>query len=84
VNFGDEDEPEYVGTIATDNPQEFLHKVRFGQPGINPAMPAAVDLGWSVQDVVDVLAYAQTLPTGEEPTLLPDTGYGPPARTYSP
>lgn len=84
VNFGDEDEPEYVGTIAIDNPQEFLHKARFGQPGTDPAMPATVDLGWSVQDVVDVLAYAQTLPSGEEPTLLPQTGYGPPTRTYSP
>jgi thiosulfate dehydrogenase len=82
LNFGDEDEPAYVGTIAVDNPQEFVHKVRSGQPGSDPAMPAAIDLGWSAQDTVDVLAYAQALPTGEEPTLLPETGYGPPARTY--
>lgn len=38
-------------------------------------MPSTVDLGWSVQDAVDVLAYAQTLPTGEEvPDVLPVTG----------
>ena len=61
VNFGDEDEPEYVGTIAADNPWEFIHKVRLGQPGT--PMPAAVDSGWSLQDVVDVLTFAQTLPT---------------------
>jgi mono/diheme cytochrome c family protein len=84
VNFGDDDEPEYVGTIAVGNPQEFVHKARFGQPGSNPAMPATIDLDWSVQDAVDVLAYAQTLPTGEEPALLPEAGYGPPAGTFPP
>jgi thiosulfate dehydrogenase len=61
INFGSEVEPEYVGTLAVDNPWEFLHKVRFGQPGTE-AMPSAIGLGWSVQDVVDVLGYAQTLP----------------------
>jgi mono/diheme cytochrome c family protein/ribosomal protein L37AE/L43A len=61
INFGDEEEPEYVGNIALDNPWEFIHKVRAGQPGT--AMPSAIDSGWSLQDVVDVLAYSQTLPT---------------------
>jgi thiosulfate dehydrogenase len=60
LNFGSEDKPEYVGTIAQDNPWEFTHKVRNGQPG--EAMPAAIDGGWAMQDVMDVLAYAQTLP----------------------
>jgi len=50
-----------VGTLAADNPWEFLHKVRFGQPGTT--MPSATELGWSLQDVADVLAHAQTLPT---------------------
>ena len=61
LNFGSEDEPEYVGTVAADNPWEFIHKVRAGQPGTQ--MPAVVDLGWSLQDLVNLLAYAQTLPT---------------------
>lgn len=61
INFGDEEEPEYVGTIAADNPWEFIHKVRAGQPGTG--MPSAIDSGWSLQDVVDVLSHAQTLPT---------------------
>ncbi len=60
-NFGDEDEPEYVGTIAVDNPWEFIHKVRGGQPGT--AMPAALENNWSLQDVIDLLAFAQSLPT---------------------
>lgn len=60
INFGSPTDPEYVGTVANDNPWEFLHKVRFGQPGTQ--MPSAIDNGWSIQDVVDVLGYAQTLP----------------------
>jgi thiosulfate dehydrogenase len=60
LNFGDASEPEYVGTIAADNPWEFFHKVRFGQPGT--AMPVGIDLGWTLEDVANLLAYAQTLP----------------------
>lgn len=67
INFHDADDPEYVGTIATDNPWEFIHKVRSGQPGSNPPMPSAIDSGWSMQEVVDVLTYAQTLPTEPPP-----------------
>ena len=66
LNFGDEDEPEYVGTIAVDNPQEFLHKVRFGQPGSRPTMPAVYDLGWPIQDVLNVMAYSQGLPANAD------------------
>jgi thiosulfate dehydrogenase len=62
LNFGTEKDPEYVGTIARANPQEFLHKIWVGQPGSNPAMPAVMVMGWNIKQVVDVLAYAQTLP----------------------
>ncbi|MBI2864724.1 MAG: c-type cytochrome [Chloroflexi bacterium] len=71
LNFGTEQEPEYVGTVAADNPQEFLHKVRNGQPG--QAMPSGAELGWTVQDEVNVLAFAQTLPA-KAATTLPKTG----------
>jgi thiosulfate dehydrogenase len=59
INFGDEKEPEYLGTVAAGNPWETLHKIRFGQPGQN--MPAMIAFPLEMQ--VDVLAYAQTLPT---------------------
>ncbi|MEX2647498.1 MAG: c-type cytochrome [Alphaproteobacteria bacterium] len=59
MNFGDEAEPEFVGTVAADNPWEALHKIRFGQPGVG--MVALNVL--SIHDLVDILAYAQTLPT---------------------
>lgn len=63
LNFGSDAEPEYVGTLAADNPWEFFHKVRVGQPGSSPEMPSAIDNGWSLEDVLDLLTYAQTLPT---------------------
>lgn len=58
LNFGTKEQPEYVGTIAQENPWEMLHKIRNGQP--NAAMPAWA--GLSVKDQVDVLTYTQTLP----------------------
>lgn len=61
LNFGSDEEPEYVATIALDNPWEFIHKVRAGQPGT--AMPASLDSGWDEQDLLDLLAFAQSLPT---------------------
>jgi thiosulfate dehydrogenase len=61
INFGDDDEPTYVATVALDNPWEFLHKVRAGQPGT--AMPASLDTDWSTDDLLDLLAFSQTLPT---------------------
>jgi thiosulfate dehydrogenase len=63
LNFGDDDDPEFVATIAQDNPWEFFHKVRYGQPGSNPPMPASEAAGWSLEDVRDIAAYSQTLAT---------------------
>jgi thiosulfate dehydrogenase len=60
MNFGNEEEPEYVGTVAGDNPWEFFHKASFGHPGV--PMPSGRALGWTEQDIADVLSYAQTLP----------------------
>ncbi|GBD84738.1 cytochrome c6 [bacterium BMS3Abin02] len=61
INFGSDEEPEFVGTVASDNPWEALHKIRVGQPGT--PMPAALNSGWTLQDMIDVVAHAQTLPT---------------------
>ncbi|MEE8358097.1 MAG: hypothetical protein V3R82_01620, partial [Candidatus Hydrothermarchaeales archaeon] len=63
INFGSEEDPDYIGTVANSNPWETLHKIRAGQP--DSQMPSAIASGWSMQDVVDVLAYSQTLSTGE-------------------
>lgn len=58
MNFGDENEPEYVGTVAQHNPWEALHKIRFGQPGVGMVSLSVLD----VQEQVDILSYIQTLP----------------------
>jgi mono/diheme cytochrome c family protein len=54
------DEGECMRELADDNPVEFFHKVRFGQPGT--AMPSSIENGWPTEEVGDVLGYAQTLP----------------------
>ncbi len=56
------DYDDFVGKIANENPWEFLHKVRFGQPGT--PMPSAVTAKAPVKDILDVCAYSQTLPKG--------------------
>lgn len=61
INFGSADEPEYLGTVAADNPWEFFHKASFGQPGV--PMPEGVALGWTMEQIANLLAYSQTLPT---------------------
>lgn len=61
-NFGTPDKPEYLGTVAKENPWEFVHKVRFGHPGSDPPMPAGVEMKLTLKDVLDILAYTQTLP----------------------
>jgi thiosulfate dehydrogenase len=60
LNFGDAENPEYVGTIASQNPWEFLHKVRFGHPG--SPMPASDRIEWPIQYAADVGAFCETLP----------------------
>lgn len=76
LNFGSDVRPEYVGTVAYKNPWEFIHKVRFGQPGtIMPSlriklklkeeekrMPSGIETGHDMKDIMDLLGYARTLP----------------------
>jgi thiosulfate dehydrogenase len=60
LNFGSDTEPEFVGTVASDNPWEFVHKVSYGHPGA--VMPSGINMDWSLQDIIDLLTHAQTLP----------------------
>jgi thiosulfate dehydrogenase len=49
-----------IGWLANDNPQESLHKIRWGHPGSDmPSM--VVDKGLSDSETADILAYSQTL-----------------------
>jgi len=58
INFNKPEDPGFIGTVANENPWETLHKIRNGQPGIPMVSLGVLD----VQDQVDILAYAQTLP----------------------
>lgn len=69
INFGDADEPEFVGTIANNNPWEFIHKVRAGQPGSR--MPSGIINEWSDKDIADLLSFSRTLPKDAS-----DVGWG--------
>ncbi len=62
INFhAGQDTPEYVGTVAAGEASVLLHRVMFGVPGF--PMSAGIDMGFSMTDIADVSAYAQTLPT---------------------
>ncbi|WP_018987767.1 hypothetical protein [Aromatoleum toluclasticum] len=58
LNFRTPEDPEYVGTIARENPWEFMHKARFGQPGI----PMISLITQPDAMIADLLALSQTLP----------------------
>ncbi|MEK9673680.1 MAG: cytochrome c [Rhodospirillaceae bacterium] len=58
INFKTPPRAEYIGTVAAGNPSETLHKIRNRQPGVSMVALS----GLSVQDQVDILAYAKTLP----------------------
>lgn len=63
MNFAeDEGEVEFVSTVANDNPWEFVNKVMHGQPGSEPVMINAGGQYWDLDDVADILLYAQDLP----------------------
>jgi thiosulfate dehydrogenase len=60
IDFDSDPGVQGVGWLALDNPQEVLHKIRWGHPG--SAMPSMIGQGLSDQQCGDILAHAQTLP----------------------
>ena len=58
LNWGDKDEPAYIGTEAKSAPDEVLHKILNSHPGVQMISLRAFPL----DDAVDVLAYTATLP----------------------
>lgn len=58
LDWGTKEEPAYIGTEASRLPHEVLHKMRNSHPGAAMINLRALPL----QDAIDILAYAQTLP----------------------
>ena len=63
INFGNAQNPLYLGDMAVADPWQSLHKIRFGSP-TSDRMPTYEDEDWSLSMIADVLAYSQTLPRG--------------------
>lgn len=63
INFGNAQNPLYLGDMAVADPWQSLHKIRFGTPN-SERMPAYEDENWSLSMMANVLAYSQTLPRG--------------------
>jgi thiosulfate dehydrogenase len=88
IVFRSEGIDEFLGTVANRDPWRFLHRTRFGTAGTT--MPVGYSLGWSPEDGRDILAYAQTFPTGIEDIHQsqasegsePATEFGGPAQTF--
>jgi thiosulfate dehydrogenase len=59
MNFKVVGRPEYLGTVANENPWGTFHKIRNAQPGVGMVSLRVL----STQEQADVLAYVQTLPT---------------------
>lgn len=58
LNFKTPPKVEYIGTVAKANPWEVLHKIRNGPP--RQIMPGLS--GFPMQNLLDIISYAQTLP----------------------
>ena len=64
INFKTPLNPEYLGTVATKNPVETIHKFRNGNPNTfvnGKAMPNMNKI-LSLKEQIDLLSYLQTLP----------------------
>ena len=59
IDFKSSEGIQGIGWLTIDNPQESLHKIRFGHPG--SAMPSMLEEGLTDTEQGDILAYGQTL-----------------------
>jgi len=64
INFKTPSNPEYLGTVATENPTETIHKFRNGNPNtfVNGKPMPNMNKVLSLNEQIDLLSYIQTLP----------------------
>ncbi|MGB0715480.1 MAG: hypothetical protein ACPGXK_06360 [Phycisphaerae bacterium] len=58
IDFGEPGSPEWIGTVAYNDPWRLFHKIRYGQPGA--AMPSWLAGGGSLTGAADLGLYAQS------------------------
>ncbi|MCH7663002.1 MAG: hypothetical protein IH859_03920 [Chloroflexi bacterium] len=63
LNFASAVSPAFIADVALEDPWRFIHIVRFGSPLLIDHAFESSD--WSLQNVADTLAYAQSLPPGD-------------------
>jgi thiosulfate dehydrogenase len=73
INFGNAQNPLYLGDMAVADPWQSLHKIRFGS-ATNDRMPAYEDEDWSLTMIADVLAYSQSLRRGNPEFVVQGSG----------
>ena len=56
-----------MSAVANGNPQEFLHKVRYGHPGSSMLPTSSGFVGLDLPSASNVLAYSKTLNSGTNP-----------------
>ena len=71
INFsGDNDNPEYIGTVANNETLLLFHRIRNGMPG----QPMVSLITLSTQTQTDVMAYEKTLPVDDnDPVMFHET-----------
>ncbi len=64
INFKTASNPEYLGTVATENPVETIHKFRNGNPSafMNGKQMPNMNKELNLKEQIDLLSYLQTLP----------------------
>ena len=64
INFKTSSNPEFLGTVATENPVETIHKLRNGNPSAfyNGKRMPNMNKVLSLKEQIDLLSYLQTLP----------------------
>lgn len=64
INFKTLSKPEFLGTVATENPVETIHKFRNGNPNtfVNGKPMPNMNKILNLEEQIDLLTYLQTLP----------------------
>lgn len=64
INFKTDSNPEFIGTVATENPVETIHKLRNGNPNAfyNGKRMPNMNKVLTLEEQIDLLSYLQTLP----------------------